>query len=104
MKPFALSFVLPFALFASLNTRAQTADSTKIKEVEKNLVGMIQMEGDGPWTIRERMEHYHVKALSIAVVQDYKIAWAKAYGWADDSLKVPATTQTLFQAASISKS
>jgi len=65
---------------------------------------MIRTDGEGPWTIKERMEHYHVKALSIAVIQNYKIAWAKGYGWADDSLKVPATTQTLFQAASISKS
>jgi CubicO group peptidase (beta-lactamase class C family) len=42
--------------------------------------------------------------LSVAVIQNYKMVWAKAYGWADDSLKVPATMQTLFQAASISKS
>lgn len=104
MKPFTLSVALALTLLTAPAAFAQTADSAKIKEVEKNLVGMIQMEGDGPWTIRERMEHYHVRALSIAVVQDYKIAWAKAYGWADDSLKVPATTQTLFQAASISKS
>jgi len=105
MKRLTLSFALPLALLAALNTAfAQTADSAKIKEVEKNLIGMIQMEGEGPWTIKERMEHYHIKALSIAVVQNYKIAWTKAYGWADDSLRVPATTQTLFQAASISKS
>jgi len=83
---------------------AQTADSTKIKEVEKNLVGRVQVEGDQPWTIQERMEFYHVKAVSVAVITDYKIAWAKAYGWADDSLKIAATPQTLFQAASISKS
>jgi CubicO group peptidase (beta-lactamase class C family) len=89
---------------ASLHSSAQTADSIKIKEVEKNLVGMIRLEDEAPWTIKERMEHYHVKALSVAVIQNYKIAWAKAYGWADDSVRVPATTQTLFQAASISKS
>jgi CubicO group peptidase (beta-lactamase class C family) len=100
------AFLLAFSvvLFIGTAASAQTADSAKIKEVEKNLVGMIQMDGEGPWTVRERMEHYHIKALSVAVVENYKIAWAKAYGWADDSLKVPATTQTLFQAASISKS
>jgi CubicO group peptidase (beta-lactamase class C family) len=97
-------FIALLLIAGGLRAKAQTADSAKIKEVEKSLVGMIQMEGEGPWTIRERMEHYHVKALSVAVIQNYKIAWAKAYGWADDSLKVPATTQTLFQAASISKS
>ena len=103
MKSYTLSVTL-LLTFIGLQASAQTADSAKIKEVEKNLVGMLRMEGEGPWTIKERMEYFHVKALSVAVVQNYKIAWAKAYGWADDSLKVPATTQTLFQAASISKS
>ncbi|HVV53772.1 MAG TPA: serine hydrolase domain-containing protein, partial [Mucilaginibacter sp.] len=104
MRCYHLSFALALTLLSAQAAFAQTADSAKIKEVEKNLTGMIQVEGEGPWTIRERMEHYHVKALSVAVIQNYKIAWAKAYGWADDSLKIPATTQTLFQAASISKS
>ncbi|MFI5163118.1 MAG: serine hydrolase [Sphingobacteriales bacterium] len=101
------SYALPVALLLTVigvRASAQIADSAKIKEVEKGLVTMIRMEDEGPYTIKERMELYKVKALSIAVIQNYKIVWAKAYGWADDSLKVPATTQTLFQAASISKS
>jgi CubicO group peptidase (beta-lactamase class C family) len=99
LKLTLLSFVI-FSTFAN----AQMADSTKAKEVEKNLVGPIQVEGEEPWSIKERMEHYHVNALSVAVMQNYKISWAKAYGWADDSLKIAATSQTLFQAGSISKS
>jgi len=62
MKRLTLSFALPLALLAALNTAfAQTADSAKIKEVEKNLIGMIQMEGEGPWTIKERMERRNSK-------------------------------------------
>lgn len=91
------------ALLISLSAGAQTTDP-HIPAVENGLMGPFQIVGENPWTIQERMAFWHVKALSIAVIQDYKIAWAKAYGWADDSLKIPATTQTLFQAASISKS
>ncbi|HLK27928.1 MAG TPA: serine hydrolase [Puia sp.] len=91
-------------IFFSTFINAQTADSTKINEVEKNLVGLIHVDGEAPWSIKERMGHYHVNALSVAVIQDYKITWAKAYGWADDSLKIAATDQTLFQGGSISKS
>jgi len=50
------------------------------------------------------MAHYHLKGLSIAVINDYKIEWAKGYGWADSSEGRQVTTATLFQAASISKS
>jgi CubicO group peptidase (beta-lactamase class C family) len=42
--------------------------------------------------------------LSIAVVHNYKIEWARGYGSADSAEQRPVTTQTLFQAASISKS
>ena len=96
--------IITLLIAANLRTGAQTVDSTKIKEVEKNLTATIRLEGEGPWTISQRMAYYNVNALSVAVIQDYKMVWAKAYGWADDSLKVPATMQTLFQAASISKS
>ncbi|WP_371924218.1 serine hydrolase [Flavobacterium sp. HSC-32F16] len=40
----------------------------------------------------------------MAVIKDYKVEWVKAYGLADAGEKRPATTETLFQAASISKS
>lgn len=56
------------------------------------------------WSLKERMAFYEVNAVSIAVIKDYKIEWMKAYGYADTSEKKTATTQTLFQAASISKS
>lgn len=50
------------------------------------------------------MEFYNVKAVSIAVIKNFKLEWAKAYGFADISEKKEATTETLFQAGSISKS
>ena len=50
------------------------------------------------------MQELGIKGLSIAVIEDYKIAWAKAYGWADSLDGRAVTTETRFQAASISKS
>ena len=41
--------------------------------------------------------------LSVAVIEGYKIAWAKAYGTSEVGGKTPVTTKTLFQAGSISK-
>ena len=44
-----------------------------------------------------------IPGVSIAVIKDNQIHWAKGYGQADVTAKSPVTTETLFQAASISK-
>src|SRR5271156_1701642 len=54
-------------------------------------------------TLPELMLHFHVPGLSIAVIRDFKIHWVKAYGIADVESHRPVETNTLFQAASISK-
>jgi CubicO group peptidase (beta-lactamase class C family) len=79
---------------------------SRIKQVEESLPLMIRVEGegDGKRTIEERMAYYKVPGLSIAVIKDYQIDWAKGYGEADVSEHRKVTEETVFQAASISKS
>lgn len=76
----------------------------KINEIEHNITGRLLLNDDQPSNILERMKKYKVKGMSIAVIHDYKIAWAKAYGWADEAEKKPMTTEILFEPGSISKS
>lgn len=77
----------------------------KIKEVENNLGLWVQVEGaSNKKTLQERMDFYHANGVSIAVIKDFKIEWARGYGWADSTEQRPVTTATLFQAGSISKS
>lgn len=40
------------------------------------------------------MAFYHINGLSIAVVHNYKIEWARGYGWADSADQRPVNTQT----------
>jgi CubicO group peptidase (beta-lactamase class C family) len=54
-------------------------------------------------TIADRMRSYGVPGLSIAVIDNGRIAWARGYGTADSLSHRPVTRRTLFQAASISK-
>jgi CubicO group peptidase (beta-lactamase class C family) len=54
------------------------------------------------WII-EQMKTYNIPGCSIAVIKNYKIKWAKAYGLRDKAHNKPVTTDTLFQAASIGK-
>jgi len=63
----------------------------------------VRFTGDSIWNIEDRMKHYGVPGLSLAVIKDSKIIWIKNYGVIDQSTKVPVTNNTLFQAASISK-
>ena len=56
-----------------------------------------------PKTLAERMEHYKTPGVSIAVVNNNKIEWAKAYGIMDVKTGVPVTTETIFEAGSTSK-
>ena len=58
---------------------------------------------DAGKSLAELMETHGIPALSLAVVEDYRLAWAKAYGVADQTSGAPADIATLFQAASISK-
>ncbi|MDH3224939.1 MAG: beta-lactamase family protein, partial [Gemmatimonadota bacterium] len=55
------------------------------------------------WTLEERMGHYEVPGVSVAVIDGGRIVLAKGYGLADTEAGTPVTASTLFQAASISK-
>jgi CubicO group peptidase (beta-lactamase class C family) len=103
-------FIAMIFLAYPVSTKAQNKkydDETEaqIKQVENNLAWLIQLkDSNNRMNLQERMAFYNVKGLSIAVVKDFKIAWARGYGWADEAAGKPVTPQTLFQAASISKS
>ena len=90
-------YLVPFSVFGQTNTEAQ------IKRVERGLLPPVLIKGDSSWSIEERMKHWKVPGLSIVVVKDFKVEWARSYGVKDIDTKEPVTTETLFQAGSISK-
>ncbi|MGH7471284.1 MAG: serine hydrolase [Longimicrobiales bacterium] len=83
----------------------QQSPEKRIARIEQGLLPPVRVKGRTylPATLAERMRQHQVPAISIAVVNDGKIEWAKAYGQADVESGRSATTATLFQAASISK-
>lgn len=83
---------------------AQRHINPAIALVEKSLVGPTHVNGFKGWTMQERMAYYHINGVSIAVIRNYKVEWAKGYGWADKAKGLPTTANTRFQAGSISKS
>lgn len=55
------------------------------------------------WLTKEMAEK-HVPGVSIAVIKNYEIEWAKGFGVANKKSREPVTPHILFQAGSISKS
>lgn len=49
------------------------------------------------------MNELHVPGVSISIIKNNAIAWSKAFGVSDGSLKTAATTKTMFEACSMSK-
>ncbi|HEY6370311.1 MAG TPA: serine hydrolase domain-containing protein [Candidatus Sulfotelmatobacter sp.] len=56
-----------------------------------------------PLNIEKLMELYQCPGLSVTVIDNFRIAWAKGYGVTEAGSHTPVTVHTLFQAGSISK-
>lgn len=55
------------------------------------------------WTPKDRMAHYNVPGLSIAVIEDGKVAWAKGYGVRLVGTDDKVNEETMFSVGSVSK-
>ena len=95
--------ILLFTLFAGQTFAQIKQVQDSILQVENNLIPYVPIKGFKGWNIIDRMKYYKVPGLSIAIIKDYKIDWAKSYGLADTINKTPVTTETMFSAGSISK-
>src|SRR5207302_1467056 len=56
-----------------------------------------------PMKLADRLAYYRVPGVSVAVINNGKLEWAKGFGTLSARSTNPITTKTLFQAASISK-
>jgi CubicO group peptidase (beta-lactamase class C family) len=102
MKKLCLLVLFPFSVFSQ---SPQKQIEENILKVENMLApGVIFGDSVPNWNLEKRMEETGIKGLSIAVIRNYRVEWAKGYGWADLSEKRKVNTETKFQAASISKS
>src|SRR5580704_16114567 len=84
---------------------ADSSDGERIHRIETNVFSITLGDGELPLELNltRLMELYKIPAVSVAVIDNYKIAWAKAYGVTEAGGATPVTTHTLFQAGSISK-
>ncbi len=101
-----LSLLLPVLVFCSLNfscNRIKDGDALSHLQNSQFLDSnpVPHMLADFP--LYERMYHYNVPGLSIAVVEEGEIIWARGFGFASVEDSILVNQNTLFQAASVSK-
>jgi CubicO group peptidase (beta-lactamase class C family) len=86
---------------------AQTSSelAARIQRVENGIPPIPFSDTEPPLqlSLEQLMPLYKVPGLSIAVIDNFKIAWAKGYGVVETGSHNPVTVHTLFQAGSISK-
>ncbi len=92
--PFALCallllLVLPNAVRAQPKTDPPKAYEPAVKALDQ--------------FIAREVDDKRLPALSIALVDDQKVIWARGYGFADAAKKKPATADTVYRVGSVSK-
>ena len=98
-----LILVLVFSCQPEKENKQQQQE--RIRQIETHLMPAIAFKGEAvpTYEMNERMRRYKVPGISMAFIDNGRIAWSRSYGFHSfDSLK-KVTPQSLFQAASISK-
>lgn len=91
------------------HAEGQTAQPMRLNDqialFENGLRAPIRAAGAVPtlWTLSERMRHYKIPGVSIAVTHEGDVVWSKGYGTRRQGHDLPVDTKTLFSAGSFSK-
>ena len=77
----------------------------RIARIENGLQPNLQIQGDSipTFNIEERLKELGIPGVSIAIINEGQLEWAKGYGMADSSENRRVTPETMFLAGSISK-
>jgi CubicO group peptidase (beta-lactamase class C family) len=89
----------------SAQSRAEDSDPEKEARIQRVLNGLrppVSIDGEPPATLTDRMKALCIPGVSIAVIRDGAIDWARGYGMTGNG-DAAVTELTLFQAASISR-
>ena len=105
---FSICIALPLGAQSKISTESAKHPDTvnaHIHRIETTVVDMPMGENEPPLRLdlQKLMQLYKVPGLSVAVIDNFQIVWAKAYGVIEPGSTTPVTPRTLFQAGSISK-
>src|SRR3546814_511057 len=98
-------WIAPLLAVSAPALAQQQPVETAIRAFETGLRPGVHVHGQPQvrWTLAERMAHYKVPGVSIAVIRDGRIAWARGYGVLQAGKPERVDTATLFSVGSLSK-
>jgi CubicO group peptidase (beta-lactamase class C family) len=99
-----LAMTIPFSGYVGA-ADAQSKNADDVAQLVQRIEApqIPNRQGLDGLTLQEVMTKLHTPGVSLAVIKDFKVQWAKGYGVADLKTGRPVEVDTLFQAASISK-
>jgi CubicO group peptidase (beta-lactamase class C family) len=99
------SLIAGLTLVSHAGCRSAPSVAARVSRIENGLLPAVVIRGRPPatMTIADRMKHYKVPGVSVAVINQGRVEWARGYGVTEAGGATPVTAETLFQAASISK-
>src|SRR5216110_3384598 len=96
------AFVVALCAHASLASAQSRPDAARIEHILRANV-RIADRPDTAFDLADRMRLYHVPGVSLAIVDNFKIVFARGYGVTEFGGSKAVDTTTLFLAGSMSK-
>lgn len=112
VRKLPMPFKTAFSGFSLVVAAALTSPATQPVRAQDDAAAMIarieapqspDRQGLDALTLQEVLQRFRVPGVSVAVVKDFDLHWAKGYGVADVETGRTVEADSLFQAASISK-
>ncbi len=100
---FRSQFLALILQLLSVNMHAGAGTKEIIRSVENNLLPAVLIAGEPTLKLEDRMAHYRVPGIGIAVIKDFKLHWSKYYGVMDSETNQPVSSRTRFNVGSLSK-
>ncbi len=104
---FFFKILLTLVLSASLSVLSQNKSDVagRIQRVENGLLpaAVLKSQPLPQMKLSDRMKFHKIPGVSIAVINNYKIEWARGYGVREAGANEGITPDTLFQGGSVSK-
>ncbi|MDK2593486.1 serine hydrolase domain-containing protein [Pseudoalteromonas obscura] len=96
--------VLLLAISTSSNANEDKSINAKAQMMENGLRdSVLDKSNPTKWSLSQRMAHFNVPGVSIAVIENYKVVFAKGYGLKEAGTAQPVDENTVFSVGSLSK-